>query len=578
MDEKNSQKRAKRLALFGGLIASLILCGIPLAYIVFTGRFQQYTQPFSNAAQTAVVAPIISDTPTQNVEPLATSTNELASLPYSQRFDMAGSDISDALENSWQGNSAEAILSWGKVIEIIPEWPEGYYNRGREYLNLLTNQRSQEEFLYYLSLAGNDFDKAIELDPYSKGSYYYARFRYYDALASNQTTRADTDYLENIALDNLLMANRLGSYEEGSDVKVALVYASVGRCDDVLDQANRLISESDEPTIDMIGSLSRGYFCKGDLENALKYMDQVVSLVDGCQSRFDRARIFYVMGRLDDALADLDATISQSPYYCGIRYYMRGLIYAEKGELDKAQEDLSFGMGQTWERGGLLSYAQGKIALARSDKESAVQYFQDAELTYTIHDPIYQMMLDDLSRLGASPLESTVSFAPVTPIPTPTLQPTLRPTSSPIASIPTPFFTPDPMLQHALIVDLEEAIGPIKIGWNSSSLWRFQPAQSLDHREVKSLSVWLISSDTSQRLPRQLLVWNFRTNMWGSIDELQWGENRAGYQNDLVSQDGDVIIYLVNQDNTLEATVDTLGITLVLQRTDGSVEVHGITP
>lgn len=578
MDDQNSQKRTKGLALFSGFIVALVLCGAPLAYMVSSGRFEQYTQPFSNAAQTAVVIPIVSETPTQNVIPLVTPTDDLTLLPYSERLNMAGRDISEALDNSWQGNYAEAILSWSKAIEVVPEWPDGYYNRGQEYLKLLANQRSQDEFLYYLSLAGSDFDKAIELDPYSNGNYYYARFRYYDSLASNQITRADTDYLENIALDNLLMANRLGNYEEDSDVKVALVYAAVGRCDDVLEQANRLISESDEPTVDMIGSLSVGYFCKGDLGNALKYMDQVVSLVDSCSSRFERARIFYVMGRLDDALTDLDTTISQSPYYCGIRYYMRGLVYAEKGELDKAQEDLYFGMGQTWERGGLLSYAQGKIALSQGDKALAIQYFQDAELTYTFHDPIYQMMLDDLSNLGASPLESTISFAPATPIFTPTLQPTLRPTSSPMASMPTPVFTPDPMLQQALIVDLEESIGPVRIGLSTASLWHFQPAQPLDHREVKDLSVWLISSDTSQHLPPQLLVWNFKKNMWGSIDDLKWGENRAGYKNDLVSQDGDVIIYLVNQDNALETTIDTIGITLVLQRTDGSVEVHGITP
>ena len=66
--------------------------------------------------------------------------------------------------------------------------------------------------------------------------------------------------------------------------------------------------------------------------------------------------------------------------------------------------------------------------------------------------------------------------------------------------------------------------------------------------------------------------------MWGSIDNLKWGENRADTPNDFVSQDGDVIINLVNQNNSLEATVDTLGITLVLQRTDGSIEIHGITP
>jgi hypothetical protein len=255
------------------------------------------------------------------------------------------------------------------------------------------------------------------------------------------------------------------------------------------------------------------------------------------------------------------------------------LIYAEKGELDKAQEDLYFGMGQTWARGGELSYAFGKIALAQGDPETAIQYFQEAEATYLfVEDPLLEMMRNDITSLGAAPLEIPPSFIPATPIPTQTLQFTPRPTSSPDASFPTSIYTPDPKLQQALIVDIEKQIGPIMLGWNTSYLWRFQSAESLDHKEVESLSVWLNSSDTSQRLPRQLLIWNFRKNMWGSIDDLKWGENRAVYQNDFVSPDGDVIIYLVNQDNSLEAVIDSIGITLVLQRTDGSIEVHGITP
>jgi tetratricopeptide (TPR) repeat protein len=364
--DNDSTKTTKWLALIGGFLLAILVCGVPLFYIVNTGSFRRIGQPFVNAVQTVAVVPISTVEDIQGTPALATLENNIASLPYSERFDMAGPAISEAMQNSMQGNSAEAILSWTKVIEIIPEWDGGYYNRGLEYLKLLNNQRSQEEYLYSLSLAGKDFNKAIELDP-SNGNYYYARFRYYDALSSNQTTRADTDYLENIALDNLLTANRLGNYEQNSEIKVALVYLAVGQCDEAINQANRLIAKTNEPSVDMIGSLSIGYFCKNDTANALKYMNKVVELVDGCQSRFDRARIFYVIGRLDDALTDLDVTISKSPYYCGMRYYLRGLIYAEKGEFDKAQNDLDLGMRQTWERGGLLSYAQGKIALAHGD-------------------------------------------------------------------------------------------------------------------------------------------------------------------------------------------------------------------
>jgi tetratricopeptide (TPR) repeat protein len=565
--------------MFGGLIIALILCGTPLAYMVFTGRFQQYTQPFANAAQTAAVVPVVSDTPTEAIVILATPTKDLSSLSYSERYALADPYISEALGNSLQGKPGEAIISWTKVLEIIPEDASSYRLRGEEYLKLLATQRSQEEYISYLSLAGEDFEKAIELEPYVDGSYYIGLYKYYDKLANLQTNRVDRILLNRIALDNLTMGNRLGNYDPLAERYVIFSNIMVGNCDAGIEQANKLIETETEPSPALYTGLALGYMCRHEPKNALPYMDTAITILDTCERRLERARILYVLNRIDDALADLDFTLSKDPYYCGGRYYLRGLIYAEKGELDKAQEDLYFGMGQTWARGGELSYAFGKIALAQGDTETAIQYFQEAEATYLfVEDPLLEMMRNDITSLGAAPLEIPPSFIPATPIPTQTLQFTPRPTSSPDASFPTSIYTPDPKLQQALIVDIEKQIGPIMLGWNTSYLWRFQSAESLDHKEVKSLSVWLNSSDTSQRLPRQLLIWNFRKNMWGSIDDLKWGENRAVYQNYFVSPDGDVIIYLVNQDNSLEAVIDSIGITLVLQRTDGSIEVHGITP
>jgi hypothetical protein len=187
-------------------------------------------------------------------------------------------------------------------------------------------------------------------------------------------------------------------------------------------------------------------------------------------------------------------------------------------------------------------------------------------------------MREDLTALGAAPLEVTPSFPSATAIVTATPAFTPRPTSSPDPSLPTPAFTLDPRQEHALIVDIEKAIEPVQIVWGFDKYWHFQPAQSLDHRQVQRLSVWLISSDTSQRLPRQISLWNFRNNMWGGNNELNWGENRINYPNEYVSPDGDVYIHFMSDDPTLETTIDKFGITLTLQRTDGSMEVHGIVP
>jgi tetratricopeptide (TPR) repeat protein len=578
METSQPSKRQKFLPFLTGLLLALLACGIPLLLFVSSGRFRDVITPFAYAAQTAA-AP--SGTQPVGVDPGAgpTATSDISSLPYSKRYELADDDISEALNHMWNGETAEEIMSWDKVLEIIPEDAEAHYNRGNAYLKLSRTQRSQEEFLFYLSKAGEDFDKAIELEPYHKGDYYYSRFLYLDGLSSSQSmNRNDFLNLEQAALDNLLMANQLGNYQKDSEIKLALVYIAAGKCDEGIEQANRLIAETTDPTVDMIGSLSRGYFCKNDLPNALKYMSEVVNRVDGCSSRFDRARIYYAMGGLENALTDLNATIQKSPNYCGIRYYLRGLIYAEQGELDKAQEDFVIGMGNTWERGGLLAYGQAKLALAQDDQETAIQYLQEAESTYTFPDPIYNKILEDLNSLGAKPLTITASIAPATAIPSPTPRLTPRPTSSPDPSLPTPAFTEDPSLQYATIIDLEKPIEPVEIGWGFSVLWHFQPAQSLDHREVQRLSVWLISSDTTQKLPHQISLWNFRNNMWGGNNNLYWGENKIDRANEYVSPEGDVYIKFASDNDSIETTIDTFGITLVLQRTNGSIEVHGITP
>jgi hypothetical protein len=66
--------------------------------------------------------------------------------------------------------------------------------------------------------------------------------------------------------------------------------------------------------------------------------------------------------------------------------------------------------------------------------------------------------------------------------------------------------------------------------------------------------------------------------MWGGNNDLHWGENQINSPNEYVSPDGDVYIRLTNDDNRLETTIDRFGITMILKRTDGSIEIHGITP
>src|SRR5512133_1729227 len=183
MENQQISKKHKIIPFLSGLILALLACGIPLIWFASTSWFKRVAEPFAYAAQTAAVVPAVQETATK-ASILPTPTPDVSGLPYSKRYSMADPYISEALQHSFNHEYAEEIMSWDKVLEIIPEFAEGHYNRGQVYLKLLKNQRSQEEYLHYLSLAGEDFDTAIELAPYYKGDYYYGRFEYYDALAS----------------------------------------------------------------------------------------------------------------------------------------------------------------------------------------------------------------------------------------------------------------------------------------------------------------------------------------------------------------------------------------------------------
>src|ERR1044071_302685 len=131
----------------------------------------------------------------------------------------------------------------------------------------------------------------------------------------------------------------------------------------------------------------------------------------------EHAIILYGLGRFDEAMADIEKSLSHQPYYGGDRYYFRALIYADRGNIEQAQKDLDFGMTQTWSRGGLLSYVQGKIALAQNRKEDSLFYFQNAEATYLNEGPMLEQIRRDLIALGGTPLTVQKASFDVTPMP-----------------------------------------------------------------------------------------------------------------------------------------------------------------
>ena len=314
----------------------------------------------------------------------------------------------------------DTVPIWNQALEIVPEYVEGYYRRGASYFYLTQSQRAKSEYDFYLQLAIKDFDQAIDLDP-NVADYYIMRGRAYDSLAYQQSARVDFQRLEQVATENYQYSEKLPHQEvwNNLETKLSLTTVKTGDCEKVIRKVSELINSQTNPAPGFHSVLSDAYYCTGNLEKALEEKDETIRLAPSSVCLCERAMILYGLGRFDEAMEAIEKSLSHQPYYSGDRYYFRALIYADRGNPEQAQKDLDFGMTQTWSRGGMLSYVQGRIALAQNRKEEALLYFQDAEATYLDEGPMLEQIRQDLIALGGLPRDSQKTSFDITPVPFP---------------------------------------------------------------------------------------------------------------------------------------------------------------
>jgi len=355
--------------------------------------------------------------------------------PYEKRLEQAWSVILQADTLLKSNRYSDAILLWNQALAVVPEYADGYYKRGASYYYVTKSQRVKSEYDYYMQLAISDFDTAISLDS-NVGDYFFMRARAYAAKSAQQTQRVDYQKLAQVAVENYMHGMELPQQESWND-EMPFVYGvmiNAGDCKAVISRADDSLSKQSVPSPTLEGVLAEAYYCTGDLENALKHINEVYRLSPLSVCLCERAIIFYGLGKPEEAMTDIEKTLSENPYYGGDRFYIRALFYADQGNMDQAQNDLDFGMTQTWGRGGLLSYVQGKIALSQGKKQDAIYYFQDAEATYLKEGPMLDQIRQDLLALGGAPREPLSYPFLVTPIPllsTATLPVSPTPTAMP---------------------------------------------------------------------------------------------------------------------------------------------------
>ena len=96
--------------------------------------------------------------------------------------------------------------------------------------------------------------------------------------------------------------------------------------------------EHDDNAIVLLMRQGRGAMDRRDFASAERSFDQVVKIApDYAEGWNARATLYYLMGRYEDSLTDIDATLNLEPRHFGA-LSGRGLVYAELEEWELALE------------------------------------------------------------------------------------------------------------------------------------------------------------------------------------------------------------------------------------------------
>jgi len=604
----SNQKENQFPLLMIGIISGFIALGIPLGYLIWSlqaaSNFNQPIYITATISHLATASPgLISSVPSsdlvavpkgtatpevQTPPPLTTNTPTISapipsvspSLSYVDQFQdsypmiLAAQNLMDAEKY------AEAVLAWDKIIELLPDYSYAYYKRSQCYLETVFNgQRYYSETYDYTIMAFEDIDKAIELDS-GTGDYYWQRYAVQQTLGDLEPYREQRNDWYELALDDIFEANRLGTSEEYADRYPGWVLVWLERCQEALDFFGQLMAEAQDGQLSagLNKGISQSFMCFGEYEKAIIHHRlgyQISSTHKDPDREFKNILLLYNLGREDQALAALDYSIREDPYYRGNRYYLRALIHYDRGDYDKALNDIEFGSGQIWGQAGLASYVLGLLAIREGDLAYGKELLEYAEATL---DSTFGPDLRNRIRrdLGLPEIDPGVPIIPSVVVPILTSTPVVVATSTPR---PTPEFDHQVAYATLHLAVPYEGTGPFTLNpQNDGIIFRFKPIVPITFEKIHSLEFFLVLQD-SETIPN-LTLYGFKyinpNEIWVSQNiTLVSGINNYNLSESLISQYGDIYIKLVNE-GSQPVAVNNLGLKLVVQNSDGTKSTYGV--
>lgn len=255
------------------------------------------------------------------------------------------------MEAKRTGAFAPIMAAYAKAIADAPDKPLGYTNRAT-FLNGVWDWKG----------AIADLDKAIAIEP-STGLYFW-RARMRMMLRDDKGALADTE--AGLAIDpgsteglaqRATLQFRMGQRDEALAALAARIEAGGSEKPGFVAQQGSLLAEAGraDEAIAVLDTaikvnpgnanlLNERCWLKGTLnialDTALKDCTKGIELTENPASIYDsRAMVYFRMGRMEDALADLDAALDLSPGQ-GASLYLRGVVRKHMGDAKGGADDL----------------------------------------------------------------------------------------------------------------------------------------------------------------------------------------------------------------------------------------------
>jgi tetratricopeptide (TPR) repeat protein len=569
-----------------GMLAGFLLVATPAFLLISNGYFDALIP--IQTPQVATVAPTlaVSSTPTRTstYTPNPTATRASTPLPTTINQTTSAELLMEQAQNLMDLKSFEsAIPIIDQAIVANPNWALLYYQRGICYLSMPDNITVQSEAISRLQSAINNFDQAISLNSpnYSNWIYYTNLGVAYWELGEMYPNRTDREPYYETALKNFQLGYALG----GNDYLLILQLnrlTSLGRWDEALQLGLRL--ERDFNNDDSIHTnLASIYSIKGDFNNAIKEIDQVSN---ACSNMYDKALVYYNADKVDKAFDIIDSCIKKSPGYGGARYFMRALIYTDRGQYDLAKQDLIIGSYSTWSVFGLYDYVMGRILIHEGENQEGVHYLQLAEASFPRDGgPLLTKMQKELEKIGAKLLTSTTE-PPLVITPFPTAHPriTARPTWTPEAA---PEIsntqTADSISkelpennQYIFIVDPVKGTGKVDLRASEKRSFHFQPETPFESDQVESMVLHLETSKPMQALTIEVTVWSPANKSWVNQPVSTWGDIKVNNPENYIPKMGDVYFEIKNWGSRL-IYLDNISYTMKVKLKDGREIEYGLS-